>query len=474
MTQRGTDNMLAYILALAVGFGSFAIYMAAFFFPEVHRKSDFLWSGVGLFYALILWVCAGRITGAVLLGQMASVALLGWFGWQTLILRRELTPMALQTPLDQLDVLGKPTNLTTGAGSVQIPGRIGGLFGKKKDKTLKQQKPVRSVNVSTAAVAEAPDSVAVTNLEVDESAKQESVSFPEIENPLSAVPRAAEIPVDAVADFTSIPSEPIVEGVKDTGDVPEVKLEITIEATVPESAIATPEIKAQPDSDFFDAEDDFAETLPIKKPSASTPAASKTPKRSGGFGGLLANIKNSLGSLGGFGKGKSKVADATKTSKPPEAKTGIAVPSTSGIDDILESELAEAASEVAASAAISPTAEESQGISFPESVPELADLISATSPTTGETEETARSLREISKVHSPEALTEIVDALEANAATPLVEISEVVFASPAESQELGDISKRLEEGVSTEALKNVAAEFGSVELHKSEEGGEHK
>ena len=48
--------MLAYILALAVGLGSFSIYMAAFFFPEVHRKSDFTWSGVGLFYALIfLW-----------------------------------------------------------------------------------------------------------------------------------------------------------------------------------------------------------------------------------------------------------------------------------------------------------------------------------------------------------------------------------------------------------------------------------
>jgi len=89
--------MLAYILALTVGFGSFALYMAAFFLPEVHRKYDFIWSGVGLFYALVLWVCAGRITGGVLLGQTASVALLGWFGWQTLTLRRELTPPSLQT-----------------------------------------------------------------------------------------------------------------------------------------------------------------------------------------------------------------------------------------------------------------------------------------------------------------------------------------------------------------------------------------
>ncbi|NEN89718.1 MAG: hypothetical protein F6K48_12725 [Okeania sp. SIO3H1] len=91
--------MLTKILALAVGLGSLALYLVAFFFPEVHRKNDFIWSGLGLFYALILWFCAGRITGAVLLGQVASVALLGWFGWQTLTLRRQLTPVVEQTKI---------------------------------------------------------------------------------------------------------------------------------------------------------------------------------------------------------------------------------------------------------------------------------------------------------------------------------------------------------------------------------------
>jgi hypothetical protein len=79
--------MLAYVLAIAVGVGSIALYMAAFLFPELHRKNDFIWSGVGLFYALVLWVCAGRITGGVLLGQMASISLIGWLGWQMLVLR---------------------------------------------------------------------------------------------------------------------------------------------------------------------------------------------------------------------------------------------------------------------------------------------------------------------------------------------------------------------------------------------------
>lgn len=87
--------MLAYLLAILVGLGSFALYMAAFFFPELHRKYDLTWSGVGLFYALVLWVCADRIRGGLLLGQIASVALMGWFCWQTLELRWQ------QTPIDQ-------------------------------------------------------------------------------------------------------------------------------------------------------------------------------------------------------------------------------------------------------------------------------------------------------------------------------------------------------------------------------------
>lgn len=91
--------MLAYVLAIVIAIESFSFYMAAFFVPEIHRRQDFFWSGLGMFYAVVLWFCAGRITGAVLLGQTASVALLGWLGWQTLALRRSLTPEAVQTPV---------------------------------------------------------------------------------------------------------------------------------------------------------------------------------------------------------------------------------------------------------------------------------------------------------------------------------------------------------------------------------------
>lgn len=118
--------MLVYILALLVGSGSVGLYLAAFLFPEVHRRFDLIWSGVGCFYALVLWVCAGRITGAVLLGQVASVALLGWLGWQTLSLRRAQTPVFLQTQvppeatsasdLFQLTIRQLRTNLRQSAG----------------------------------------------------------------------------------------------------------------------------------------------------------------------------------------------------------------------------------------------------------------------------------------------------------------------------------------------------------------------
>jgi Ycf66 protein N-terminus len=91
--------MLAHILAVLVGTGSVGLYIAAFFFPEIHRKQDFIWSGVGFFYALSLWIYARQTTGGVLVGETASVALIGWFVWQTLQLRRQLVPTNQQTPI---------------------------------------------------------------------------------------------------------------------------------------------------------------------------------------------------------------------------------------------------------------------------------------------------------------------------------------------------------------------------------------
>lgn len=121
--------MLAHVLALAVGLGSFALYMAAFFFPEVHRKHDFFWSGLGLFYALVLWSCDRQLTGAVLLGQSASVALLLWLGGQTLSLRRLKTPQALQTPATAAAWQGLQAELTLIGRNAIARTPLGRLLG---------------------------------------------------------------------------------------------------------------------------------------------------------------------------------------------------------------------------------------------------------------------------------------------------------------------------------------------------------
>lgn len=144
--------MLAYVLALVIALGSLGIYLAAFFFPEIHRKEDFIWSGVGLFYALVLWVCAGRITGGVLLGQIAGTTLLGWFAWQTLTLRRSLTPAEQQTPIPSQDELQTKLKTLSPAGGLQgLQKQVAGLFRKGKSEAKTAQNPVNT-KVSSPAV----------------------------------------------------------------------------------------------------------------------------------------------------------------------------------------------------------------------------------------------------------------------------------------------------------------------------------
>lgn len=161
--------MLAYVLALAVGIGSLVIYLAAFFFPEVHRKNDFIWSGVGLFYALVLWVCAGRITGSLLLGQVAGVALLGWSVGQTLSLRRQLTPRSAQTELPNAaevkDKVGeKVANSSLFSRISQIGKRVGGSATTAKDRL--QENLSGATQAPSPAVGDASTSVGNDNAKV--------------------------------------------------------------------------------------------------------------------------------------------------------------------------------------------------------------------------------------------------------------------------------------------------------------------
>jgi hypothetical protein len=91
--------MLPYLLALIVAVAGVALYATAFFFPNLYRKNDLIWSGVALFYGLVLWFCARRLTGAVLLGQTASVALIGWLGFQAFQFRWSQLPSSEQASI---------------------------------------------------------------------------------------------------------------------------------------------------------------------------------------------------------------------------------------------------------------------------------------------------------------------------------------------------------------------------------------
>ena len=79
--------MLIYLLVIALALASLLLFLSAFFLPKLHRRDDFFWGSVGLFYALNLWVCRESFRGGILLGQVAATALLLSLGWQLWRLR---------------------------------------------------------------------------------------------------------------------------------------------------------------------------------------------------------------------------------------------------------------------------------------------------------------------------------------------------------------------------------------------------
>lgn len=193
--------MLAFILAIAVGIASLFFFFSAFFAPKLHRKDDFLWSGVGLFYAATLWICAQRMTGGVLLGQIAAATLVLSFAWQTVKLR-----VALANP----EKIAEQPNFSL------LDWLAGGLSRKKslpKSKGgIKPQPPSQPTTESVSSAekvsetAIAKEGLAEAPAEMTEPVAQEVIQKIEIE------PVAENIvapPVEAIAENTpSTPADP--------------------------------------------------------------------------------------------------------------------------------------------------------------------------------------------------------------------------------------------------------------------------
>ncbi|MEG4197921.1 Ycf66 family protein [Microcoleus sp. Pol12A5] len=461
--------MLAYILALAVGLGSFSIYMAAFFFPEVHRKSDFTWSGVGLFYALILWACAGRITGALLLGQMAGVAMLGWFAWETLTLRRQVTPVAEQTPIPQ----------SANLAAAGVP--FAGLFAKKKEPVAKKPKFVRSPKPKTDVVPaptldkgevkleEQPASppIAESIAESSIAATAESAIAPELKIPDSKPPAIAEIPVFSVETLAAETSQPLTESAASSFTPPPLPLEISEIAVAPsvEPAEAQPEPPQQPEADDFDEETEWRTAVKESQAAAAAAAAPTPPtppkpaKKSGGFGSLFGNFKNSLGGMLGLGAGKNKSDATPQTPKPSATPESIAPESkitatpAPGIDQILESELAQAAAEVAAESS-NTAVETSLGVPFPTDVEAMAELMGADTASFDKIGETPIEDRSSAEIETPLAAVG-----EAEAAAGVLEAE-----APAVSQETQTPLAAVGEPEAAAGVPEAEAPAASIEM----------
>ncbi|TAE56370.1 MAG: hypothetical protein EAZ76_10310 [Nostocales cyanobacterium] len=286
--------MLAYLLAFVVGLGSLAIYLAAFFFPEIHRKNDFIWSGVGMFYALVLWIFAPQIVGGLLLGHLASVALLVWFGWQTLFLRRQLTPEVQQTPIpnpelvkvslqeqvSQLSVLAKLKQLPA-----MVVGLLAGLQGKVQQTLTKKpvvpsEKPAEEVLDQTTAVTEQPPEISSQTVEESEIStptveETETPNIPmsetqpvtEILTPTVEETETVDIPVSETQPVTEIPTPTVEE--TETVDIP-------VSETQPVTEIPTvEEVTSSHPSDTetvsYDTFTESADTLSEKSQPSSDP-----------------------------------------------------------------------------------------------------------------------------------------------------------------------------------------------------------
>ncbi|MBD2344366.1 Ycf66 family protein [Anabaena subtropica] len=233
--------MLANVLALVVGLGSLAIYISAFFFPEIHRKNDFIWSGVGLFYALVLWVFAPRISGGLLLGHVASVALLVWFGWQTLSLRRQVTPQVQQTPIPSSEAVKSTIQEQAAKFSLaekvaQLQQGIGNTFSGLKNKVQPTDTKI-ATTASTQTIAKPAVEIidktekpaeAVTTTET-QSTEAETVSL-ETASLTETVP-------DVVPPHP--PSPELVEAAQSHSEA-EDKQPIPVEEIAPDAVLAPP------------------------------------------------------------------------------------------------------------------------------------------------------------------------------------------------------------------------------------------
>lgn len=161
--------MLPYVLAIAIGLSSLILFLTAFLLPDIHRQDDFFWSAIGLFYALVLWFCATSITGGLLLGQVAAVALLTSYNWQTFKLRKAIAHPELQASLDSFSVVNSVKSLFAGKNKVKPQSPIPptqttpSIPTEEIDDTIIEETATPSFQTKQSALSEEPFAIEKTS-----------------------------------------------------------------------------------------------------------------------------------------------------------------------------------------------------------------------------------------------------------------------------------------------------------------------
>ncbi|MCM1982579.1 Ycf66 family protein [Lyngbya confervoides] len=245
--------MLTLLLVWTIALGSLAIFLAGMIFPELSRKNDLIWVGVGLFYALILWVYSGKIGGGLLLGQTAGVSMLVWLGWQTMTQRRELTPEDKKTPVPEwlqkivdllvplweklTTALSNQLGLESAAGETGGEGSLGGIKTKVLDVLDRlNSKPGRSapstVDVTGAVVSDEQSVESEEDWEVEEETVQAAEKTAEVAPPPGeAVAVDSETAAESETVTTAMEDPPEIEGGSaespEAGDAEPVQTEVS-------------------------------------------------------------------------------------------------------------------------------------------------------------------------------------------------------------------------------------------------------
>ncbi len=211
--------MLTYLLAFAIALASIGLYAMTFFLPGFKRERDLIWSGVGLFYALVLWICAGQVRGGLLLGQMASVAIIGWLGWQAFLPRWEGLSAAEK---DQAKVLTEIKSKFSNIDFGKLGDQAKDLANKAKDSAagLADKAKDAAGNVADKAkdvAADVTDKAKDVAADVKETAQDMTAkdAIPPLKSPEPYVRKAFQNTTEAVKDAVAETAETVKEVASD-------------------------------------------------------------------------------------------------------------------------------------------------------------------------------------------------------------------------------------------------------------------